>query len=201
MGYRKLAVAALVGMTGSVLSPAALAQSSAQQGWYFGGSIGKSDIDESVATDFPLITSGGPVDGKDTGWKLFGGFMFNRNFGVELAYVDLGKASYSGVFGPLPVTGGSVEVTGFNVAGIAAIPVTDAFSLFGKLGIYSWEAEAKDTTAGFPFSDTFDGNDLFFGAGISYSFTRNLSLRGEWERFKLDDVDADLLSVGFVYRF
>jgi OOP family OmpA-OmpF porin len=198
MDYRKLAVAALMGISGALVSSATMAQSRADQGWYVGGSIGQSDIDESVAEG--LITSGS-VDGEDTGWKLFGDYMFNRNFGVEAGYVDLGKATYSGDFFGSPVTGGRVEVTGFNVAAIGAFPVTNAFSIFGKLGFFSWEAEASDTTGGVPFSAKEDGNDVFFGAGISYSFTRSLSVRGEWERFQVDDVDADLLSIGVVYRF
>jgi OOP family OmpA-OmpF porin len=197
MRLKNAAIAAVL-TAGMTMPLASMAQSGLDRGWYAGGSIGQSDVDESVAGG--LITSGS-VDGKDTGWKLYGGHMFNRNLGVELAYVDLGKTRYSGTFFGAPVIGGRVEVTGFNLAAIGAIPVSTAFSVFGKLGIFSWDAEAKDTTAGVPFSERSDGNDVFFGAGVSYSFTRNLSLRGEWERFQLDDVDADLLSVGFVYRF
>jgi opacity protein-like surface antigen len=63
-----------------------------------------------------------------------------------------------------------------------------------------WEAEASDTTGGAPFSEKADGTDLSFGLGVSYSFTRNLSVRAEWERFDVD-ADVDLLSVGLVYRF
>jgi OOP family OmpA-OmpF porin len=73
---------------------------------FVGGSIGQGDIDDEITTN--LITSG-TVDGKDTAWKVFGGYMFNRNFGVEAAYVNLGEVSYSGFFGASPVTGGKVE--------------------------------------------------------------------------------------------
>ncbi len=197
MSIKRIGVAAAIAIAAAGLSP--LAQAQAQdQGWYVGGSIGESDADESITEG--LITSGS-VDAKDTGWKLYGGFMFNRNFGVELAYVDLGKAKYSGTFFGLPVTGGTIEATGFNIAAIGAIPLSSAFSLFGKVGIFSWEAEANDTTAGVPFAETTDGNDLFFGLGASYSFTRSFAVRGEWERFQLDDADVDLLSIGLVYRF
>jgi opacity protein-like surface antigen len=43
--------------------------------------------------------------------------------------------------------------------------------------------------------------DISFGLGLSYNFTRNLGVRAEWERFKLDDADADPLSIGIVWRF
>jgi OOP family OmpA-OmpF porin len=197
MFVSKVGVAAAIAMAAAIASPLTLAQ---DQGWYVGVSIGQSEADEGIASDMALITSGS-VDAKDTGWKLYGGFTFNRNFGIELAYVDLGKAKYSGDFFGLPVTGGTIEATGFNMAAIGAIPLSSALSLFGKVGIFSWEAEANDTTAGLPFSQVLDGNDLFFGVGASYSFTRNLSMRGEWERFQLDDTDVDLLSIGLAYRF
>ena len=62
-------------------------------------------------------------------------------------------------------------------------------------------AEASDTTGGVPFSAKTDGTDISFGLGVNYNFTRNLGVRAEWERFKLDDADADLISVGIVWRF
>ena len=60
----------------------ALAASHASAQAYFGGSIGQSDIDDQLATG--LIT-GGSVDGTDTAFKIFGGYMFNRHFGLEAA--------------------------------------------------------------------------------------------------------------------
>jgi OmpA-OmpF porin, OOP family len=174
----------------------AATQASAQA--FVGGSFGQSDIDEEVTTG--LIDSG-TVDGKDTGWKIFGGYMFNRHFGVEAAYVNLGEVSYSGTFGGFPVTDGKIEVTGFNIAALGSYPISEQFSVFGKLGLFMWDAEASDTTGGAPFSDTADGTDVSFGVGVSYNFTRNLGLRAEWEMFKTNEADATLLSIGAVWRF
>lgn len=165
---------------------------------YVGGSIGQSDIDDEIASG--LITSGS-VDGKDSAFKVFGGYMFNRNFGIEGAYVDLGEVSYSGFFGGSSVTGGSVEVTGFNVSALGAYPINEQFSVFGKIGMFLWKAEASDTTGGVPFSAKDDGADVSFGVGVGYNFTRNLGVRAEWEMFKTDDADATLLSVGVAWKF
>ena len=192
MKTRKLAAASLLAIAGAL----AASQASAQA--YLGGSIGKSDIDDEVTTG--LITSGS-VDGKDTGFKIFGGYMFNRNFGVEGAYVDLGEASYSGLFFGAPVTGGKVEINGFNLSAVGAFPVNEQFSVFGKIGLFIWEADASDTTGGVPFSASTDGTDVSFGVGVNYNFTRNLGVRAEWEMFKTDDADATLLSVGVVWKF
>ncbi|HZM35996.1 MAG TPA: outer membrane beta-barrel protein [Burkholderiales bacterium] len=192
MKIKKHLVRSVIALSGLGFAGQALAQG------YVGGSVGQTDFDSEITSG--LITSGS-VDTKDTAFKLFGGYMFNQNFGLEAAYVDLGEASYSGTFGGSPVTGGKVEASGFNISGLGSFPVTPTFSVFGKLGLFIWEAEASDTTGGVPFSQKNDGTDLSFGIGVSYDFTRNLSARAEWERLTLDEVDADVLSIGFAYKF
>jgi OmpA-OmpF porin, OOP family len=191
MKMKSLTIAALA--AGSLLlGNAARAQP------YIGISIGQSDIDESVAEG--LITSG-TTDGKDTGFKLFGGYRFHRHIAAELAYLNLGELRYSGTFFGTPVSGGKVEAHGFNVSAVGLLPVSEEFALFAKLGLFAWEAKASDTTGGVPFSASTDGADVSFGIGASYDFTRQFSVRAEWERFKLENADADLLSVGVLFRF
>ena len=165
---------------------------------FIGGSLGQSDIGSEITAR--LITSG-PVDGRDGAFKLFSGYMFSPYVGIESAYVHLGDVTYSGQFGAQPVSDGKVEATGFTIALLGSYSLTQELALFGKLGIFFWEWQARDTTSGQPFATAEDGNDLSFGLGLSYSFARNWAVRAEWERFKLDDAEADLLSVGLVWRF
>jgi OmpA-OmpF porin, OOP family len=177
------------------------AQCASAQGmerWYVGASAGKSDIDSSVADG--LITSG-TVDGKDSGTKLYGGYRFGRNLAVELAWVDLGGADYSGSFFATPVTGGRVKVSGLNSSIVGIFPATSQFELFAKAGIYSWEANASDTTGGAPFSGKINGSNASFGLGASYYFSKNVGARLEWEHFELDPGSAALLSAGLIVRF
>jgi OOP family OmpA-OmpF porin len=192
MHFRKVLIVAGLAASGVLATPYASAQG------FIGGAIGQGDIDDEVTTG--LITSG-TVDGKDSAWKIFGGYMFNRHFGVELAYVDLGEATYSGQFGVQPVTGGTVEMNGFNVSVLGAYPVSEQFSIFGKVGLFAWEAQARDTTSGVPFSATRDGADISFGVGAGYQFTRSFGVRAEWEMFATDVADASLISVGVLWRF
>ncbi|MGH8441472.1 MAG: hypothetical protein ACRETF_01060, partial [Nevskiaceae bacterium] len=61
--------------------------------FYFGlgtGQAKSSDYGDYV--DDGSFTAGG-VEGSDTGLRLFGGVGFAKNFGVELAYVDLGGST------------------------------------------------------------------------------------------------------------
>jgi len=185
-------------LTLAALGAASLLGSAAHAQPYLGISLGQSSIDESITEG--LITSG-TTDGKDGAFKLFGGYRFHRHVALELAYVNLGELSYSGDFFGTPVTGGTVKANGFNVSGVGILPLTEEFSLFAKLGLFAWEAKASDTTGGAPFSASTDGADVSFGIGASYDFTRQFTVRAEWERFKLESADADLVSVGVLFRF
>lgn len=196
--------AAVLALGGLIAS----AEASAQGSFYIGGSLGESDIDDEIA--IPHFITSGTVDGNSSGFKIFGGYQFSPYFGLDLAFVDLGKASYSGSYFGTPVTGGTASLWGLNVSAVGTVPLNEAFAVFGKIGLFAWEAKARDTTGGFPFSATENGGDFSWGLGFSYGFTRNISARVEWERFGLGgggyqwNVDlghADLLSLGVVYSF
>lgn len=140
--------------------------------FYGGISFGRSDVDE------------GALDDSDTGWKLFGGYRVNPNFAAEAAWVDLGDFSAGGF---------NAEADGFSVQGVGFLPLNAQFSLLGKLGIFFWDVESN-------IGDD-DGSDIFFGIGGQYEINQQVSIRGEWERYDLDDTDVDLLSIGVVIQF
>jgi OOP family OmpA-OmpF porin len=165
---------------------------------FAGASVGRSDIDEAMTRG--LITSG-EVKSESTGFKVFGGYQFHPNLGVEAAFVDLGEAKYEGSFNGAPVTGGKLKVNGLNFAALGRVPLGQRFALFGKVGVFVWEAQASDTTAGVPFSTKTDGADASFGIGASFDITRNIALRAEGEMFGVADEKATLLSVGFAFSF
>jgi OOP family OmpA-OmpF porin len=189
----KLFAAALLGLGAAMASSQAWAQ-----GFYMGASFGKIDADSGNAV--PALISSGSVDGSDNGIKLFGGFAFNKNIAVEMAFVDLGELTYSGTYFGTPVANGTLETSGFNFAAVGSIPLNPSFSLFGKLGLFFWEAEASDVTGGFPFVQTIDDVDVSYGFGASFQFNRNFGMQVEWEQYEAAD-SISLLSLGVVYRF
>ena len=164
---------AVLGTAAMVVSAGALAQKQATQGFYIGGDFGNVDI-----------------DGLDdsTGWKILGGYQINRNFAVEGAYASLFDKEIQGV---------NVEVTAFELVGVASFPLADKFSVFGKLGFAMWEAEAS----AFGISASDDGTDLTYGVGLQYDLTPKFAVRGQWQRYDIDGDDADMLSIGLIYRF
>ncbi len=154
---------------------------------YVGASIGSAGVDDPQ----------GGVDDSDTGFKLFGGYRFNENWAVEGFYADFG-APESTPFG-IPA---STEITGYGAQIVGAFPVSDQVELFGKFGFISWEEDFSvlGIVAG---SD--DGEDLTYGIGVTFNVSEQVSIRGEWEFYDIadsfGDIDVDLLSVGFEYKF
>jgi hypothetical protein len=165
---------------------------------FVGASGGRSDIAEELARN--LITSGS-VDGEATGFKLFAGYHFHRNFAAEIAYVDLGEAKYEGQFAGMPVSGGKLAVTGINLAAIGRVPLGTRFALFAKVGLFLWEVEATDTTPAGAFSAKADGSGASFGIGASWDVGRNVALRAEAENFRVDEGNTTLLSLGVAFSF
>ena len=156
-----------------------------------------------AATRFviPRITSGN-VDGSDTAFKIFGGYRFTPHVAGELSFVNLGTARYNGDFFGTPVTGGKIDVWGYNLSAVLSFPLGERVSIFGKLGLFLWESEVSDVTGGAAFAETVRGWDGgSFGIGAAWNFARNLSARVEWEQLPLGSSDARLFSLGLQYNF
>ena len=157
-------------------------------GFYAGGSVGRTSVDVCRKLGSGLTS----CDDTDSGFKLFGGYKFNPNFGAEVAFVDLGEIKATGPGGTA-----RLESDGLQLAAVGRFPINPQFDVFGKLGLFMWDISASGP--GGSLSD--DGTDIMIGAGVSWHFTRQLSLRGEWERFDIDGDDVDLLSVGLQFNF
>ena len=147
--------------------------SMAQEGFYIGGDIGYASVDDSG------------VDDEDTSFHFIGGWQFNENFSVEGGYIDFGEFD-AGI--------ADIEVDGFDVAFVGALPVAEKFSLTGRLGYIWWDADAG------ALGDD-DGSDMLYGIGGRYDVNDQFMLYGGWTRYDIDDVDLDVLHFGGAYRF
>jgi OOP family OmpA-OmpF porin len=117
----------------------------------------------------------------DTGFRILGGYQVNRNFAAELGYSMLFDK-------------GGAEVTAWELVGIGSFPLGNQFSVFGKLGFAMWETEVSGVG-----SD--DGTDLTYGIGVQYDLNPRLAIRGQWQRYDVDPDEADMFSIGLIYRF
>src|ERR1035437_4003695 len=131
-----------------IASPFAVADDS---GWYGGVNIGQSraKIDDARITS-SLVGQGATAtaitdDNRDTGYKLFGGYKFNRNFALEGGYFDLGRFGYTATTttGPAGTLTGNIRLNGLNFDAVGILPINEKFSAFGRVGANY--AQAKDS--------------------------------------------------------
>jgi len=133
-------------------------------------------------------------DGADTGYKLFGTYMFNNGFGIEGGYIDFGDPD-DDLLGQTA----RIDAEAWSLYGVGALGLSDSFDLFAKAGVISWEADSL--IDGIPISAD-DGEDLALGIGAKWNSDGAFGLRAEFEWFDVDDVDAVwMASVGFELRF
>lgn len=194
-------------------SPQALAEDT---GWYGGANVGRS----AANIDDPRITSGLLGQGlgttsidhrdRDTAFKLYGGYQLTPHLAVEGGYFDLGKFGYTAHTAPLGSLRGDMRVRGLNLDLVGTVPLTDRLSLLGRVGVN--HARVNDRFAGTgsvsvarTTASKSEANAKF-GVGVNYAFNDALSMRLEFERYRVNDAignkgDIDTLSVGLVYRF
>jgi OOP family OmpA-OmpF porin len=140
------------------------------------------------------------------GFKLYGGYGFNENFGIEAGYVHMGKVSDSDTDG-VNTASVSYRARALYIAGTATMPLSKEFSLFAKAGV---TANRGKVTARFNSeSDTMSRSNTtaMFGVGAEYNFAKNMSVVAEYENFGkvIDENDgstkAQMVSVGLRYKF
>ncbi|HEY5803808.1 MAG TPA: outer membrane beta-barrel protein [Lysobacter sp.] len=159
---------------------AAFGAQAADKGFYAGAGVGQSYVDE------------GNYDDEDTAFSLFGGYQFNRYFGLEAGYADFGKLEPRG-------NGAELEASSVYLTAVGTVPITDKFSVYGKAGFQRWDL---DTAIPSVVGNTDDsGSDPTYGVGVQYAFTDHIALRGEYSRFEIEDTDLDLAQIQVRYDF
>jgi OOP family OmpA-OmpF porin len=175
----------------SVLSLGSAAAFSQDVGFYAGVNFGKSKVKDIC---LPGLTV---CDDTDSALSIFGGYQFNRNFGFEIAYTDLGKATVSGPGGTA-----TVDTSGLEFSAVGTIPISEQFSFYGKLGFFMWDADLRGTLGGVPVAASDDGTDLTIAIGARFSFTRSLAAQLQWQRYlDVSGADIDVIGVGLLFRF
>jgi opacity protein-like surface antigen len=133
-----------------------------------------------------------PCDNTGTVGRALAGWQFTEVFAAELSFNNIGKATSQNYF---------VKANVWEVSALAAWPVFDAFSLYAKLGgyraAYENNAPSKNTNSSY-----------LWGGGLAYEITRNITVRGEWQRYEgvggsptMPRSDIDILSAGVLWRF
>jgi hypothetical protein len=174
-------VATLIAATGGLAMAAGEAHAVGVPGadLYMGVGLGRSDADIDVIGDF---------NPKDTGWKIFVGGRVISYFGAEIDYVDFGKpdgddaslkykalAGYGLFYLPLP------------------LPVVD---FYVKAGVARMDSDLRVTANSFNTKDT----TFAYGGGVQVKLG-SFALRGEYEKYKVDDAKPSMMTVAFSKSF
>ena len=200
---------------GTVASSCVIAQDSTT-GPYIGANVGttraqfNNDSINSTLAGQGFTVNSRTEDNSSTGYKLFGGYQFNRNFAVEGGYFDLGRFNYSVNTTPLGTFSSDTRVRGLNLDLVGILPLTEQFSVFGRAGAAYAQSRANFTRTGaLPLINSptsRNDTNLKVGIGMQYAITEALALRAELERYRVSDPvrnrgNIDMASIGLVYRF
>lgn len=185
-------------------------------GWYFGFGAGQASGRDWDAARFASSFAAMGVtatqtgsDDSDIGYKVYGGYQMNEYLAIEGGYVQFNNFTAQGT-GNTVATGGlyqTLDSNAWQLAVVGKLPLTESFSVFGKLGMNHWKATTKTivrdvSTTDFTRTQTLDrGYDAYYGVGASYDLTDNVAVRGEYERYDVGGPKIDFISAGMAVMF
>lgn len=205
-----------LGLVGFAAMNSQFAAAADYAAWYGGFGLGTSRarIDDGRITSQLLgggfTTTAITDDNRDTAWKLIAGYKFNRYFSLEGGYFKLGEFGFTATTSPPGSLIGKINLQGVNFDAIGMVPIVEDVSVFGRLGLQYAQAKDNFTGTGSVVVANSTPNksaaNYKLGVGVQYDLTDSAGLRGEWERYRINDGvgnkgDIDVLSVGLVFLF
>lgn len=184
---KKIAIAALLS---SIVAAPAFA---ADEGFYAGINLGRTNSNVSV---LGVATSKNATVG-----GVLAGYQFTKNWAVEAEYTGAGKFSTT----PAALSG---KTDALSLSAVGIWPMSDAFSLYGKLGV----ARTTTTATSVPFGVVSGKNrtDLTYGLGLQYNVTPAVGIRAGYDRYNSEFTGPAVISgkfssnkwsVGAVFKF
>lgn len=156
------------------------AQAAETTGFYAGAGAGQSLVDEAS------------YDDEDTAFSAFGGYQFNRWFGLEAGYADFGQLEPG-------IAGADLEASSVYLTAVGTLPFTEKFSGYAKAGLQRWNLDTA--IPGLTGTADDSGTDPTYGVGLQYRFNDTVALRGEYSRYEIEDLDADLAQLQVRFDF
>ncbi len=179
----------------------------ADSGFYGAFDIGQGKLSASAPPGVALSLS------NTTPFRLGVGYQFNQNFGLEGSYIDFGKSTVTATVLGVGINAGDATATGFGIAAIGSLPVSDTVELFGKVGYNSIKATATPSAlyaalGGTTTSKT--NNNASFGLRVKFNVSKQFAVRAQYEDFGSFGVSnvagsttikATMISIGAIYAF
>jgi hypothetical protein len=159
---------------------------------YLGISFGSSQVEANLSS-----LGGGSLDESTGMSKFYGGFRVHQYVAFEAAWFNLAQVSVAQLGAPPNDVSGSVDMQALGLYGVAYVPIAKRSQVLVKAGGAGWDADLQRGTT----TATADGFDMFYGLGISYSFTRALAITADWEVINSSNPELSTLSLGFRWDF
>ena len=106
------------------------------EGTYVTLGIGQSDY-SNLGPEFPA--------GRPTGFNLGVGFAIDKTWDVEVGYLHFGEYNVSTAAAGIPVRSKG-DTQSIYAAAIGKVPVSETFSVFGKIGLAVHRSDVTDIT-------------------------------------------------------
>ena len=180
---------------------AALGSTSAQAQdssyYYYGFGIGqaRATVDDG-AIAAALAGSGLTINAvsheeRESTYKLFGGYQFNRHIGLELGYFDMGRFGFRATTTPPGTLSGNFRVQGGNLDLVGTLPLAGDLSALARIGMQyarTWDEISSSGAVVVTNTNPSDHEtNVKVGLGLQYAFSPGFLLRGEVEAFRLSD--------------
>ena len=207
---------ALIAAFGSNFAAAAQAQTT-EPGYFYGGLAlgeGRARIDEErIAAGLlgsGLSVTGFSRDERSPVGRLFGGYQLNRNIAFEAGVFDLGRYSFSATTAPAGTLDGRIKLQGLSLDLVGSLPISERLSVIGRIGAQAaWARDRFSSTGAVGVSNPNPRERAVnpkLGIGLQYEVNRQLFIRGEAERYRVNDAvgnrgDIDVYSVSLVVPF
>jgi OmpA-OmpF porin, OOP family len=176
---------------GALLLPiAGPALADADAGLYLGGGFGDFSTNINNLGDVGQLID---FDVDEDATEIFAGWRFSPVLAVQLDYTDFGKSTNA--VNLLDVT---TQTKGWTPSVVGTLPLGPV-ELFGRAGMIFY-----DVTVDTPNDTLVDasGNDPMYGVGVGGTVLDRLSLRAEYDRVDIDELDdTDAFWLTAAWRF
>lgn len=133
-------------------------------------------------------------DATDTAYRLFGGVQFSRFLGMEAGVFDLGRYRLDAATLPAGSLAGQTRTRGLHLDLVGTLPVTEQLSVLGRVGAH--HARTRSTFVGTGGVTPLEPNQSVrstnpkVGVGLQYALGSSVLLRGEVERYRVNDASG-----------
>ena len=187
---------------------ASMNAAAAEPQWFLTGSIGKSQVSESINTPSDIGITSRDIDKSDASYSVGGGVKYDA-FAFMVSYEQLGEASanFSGdtlttsSFHQTLAESAPKLVDGISLQGQYTFWQSDAMHASVGLGVLAWELDYTSKLNDSVIEMDEDDIDLFYNLALGYTLTEQIDVSLKVSRYNLSVNDVNNIAIGVTYHF